>query len=77
MSTSKGHHRTSSTPIRLQPAYEDEQENAYVNSAPRQSDSDSSNENLHQRMFVNSKILNDNQQQQEVGYENLFIELVK
>jgi hypothetical protein len=61
----------------LQPAYEDEQENAYVNAAPRQSDSDSSNENLHQRMFVNSKILNDNQQQQEVGYENLFIELVK
>jgi len=58
----------------LLPAYEDEQENAYVNAAPRQSDSDSSNEDLYQRMFVNSKILNDNQQQQqEVGYEKVFI----
>jgi hypothetical protein len=57
----------------LLPAYEDDQENAYVNAASRQSDSDSSSEHPHQRMFINSKILNDNQQQQEVGYEKVFI----
>lgn len=71
MSSSKGHHRTCSTPIRFLPAYEDDQENAYVHAASRLSDSDSSsNEQSHQHMFVNSKILNDNQKQ-EVRYKKI------
>jgi len=61
ISSSKGHHRTCSSPIRFPPAYEEDQENAYVNAAPTLSDSDSSNEHSYQRMFVNSKTLNENQ----------------
>jgi hypothetical protein len=68
ISASKGHHRTSSSPIRFPPAYEEDQENAYVNTAPTLSDSDSSNEHPSQRMFVNSKILNEHQTE-EVRYD--------
>ena len=56
ISTNKGHHRTSSSPIRFPPSYEDDQDNAYVNAAPRLSDSDSSSEHPYQRMFINSQL---------------------
>jgi len=62
--TTKGHHRTCSTPVRFSPAYEDEQENVYVQTAPRLSDSDSSNEQIIQRAFVNSKVLNEHSTQE-------------
>jgi hypothetical protein len=68
MSTRKGHHRTCSSPIRFPPAYEDEQENAYVNTAPKLSDSDSLSEHSSQQMLANSQILNENQAQ-EVTYD--------
>ena len=55
VSFTKGHHRTSSSPIRFPPAYEEDQENAYVQTAPRLSDSDSSNELSSQQIPVNSK----------------------
>jgi hypothetical protein len=71
MSTSKGHHRTCSSPIRFPPAYEDEQENAYVNTAPKLSELDSPGEHPYQRMFVNSQILNENPAQ-EVRYDKVF-----
>jgi hypothetical protein len=61
VSSTKGHHRTNSSPIRFPPAYEDDQENAYVSTAPKLSDSEILNENPYQRMFVNSKVLNNNQ----------------
>ena len=63
MSTGKGHHRTSSSPIKFPPAYEDERENVYLNTVSRLSDSDSTNEQSYQRMFVNSQLLNDNRTQ--------------
>jgi hypothetical protein len=55
----KGHQRTSSSPIRF--SYDDEQDNAYVNAAPRLSDSDSSSELPYQRMFINNPIIQNNQ----------------
>ncbi|CAF3757449.1 unnamed protein product [Rotaria socialis] len=65
MPSSKGHHRTCSSPIKFSPTYEKpHQENSYVNAAPRLSDSDSPNEQFYQRTFVNSKIFNENQTQQ-------------
>lgn len=66
--TTKGHHRTCSTPIRFSPAYEDEQENVYVQTAPRLSDSDSLNDLTIQRTFVNSTILNENPTQESLGF---------
>ncbi|UJR26562.1 hypothetical protein I4U23_007883 [Adineta vaga] len=63
---SKGHHRTCSSPIRFPPAYENDDENAYVNAASRLSDSDSSSEHPHQRMFVNSQILTNNYRQERI-----------
>ncbi|CAF1104298.1 unnamed protein product [Rotaria sordida] len=67
ISSIKGHHRTSSSPIQILPTYEKlNQDNVYVHTAPRLSDSDSSNEHFHHRTFVNSKILNDNQTQEPV-----------
>ncbi|CAF2522711.1 unnamed protein product [Rotaria sp. Silwood2] len=67
ISPSKGHHRTSSSPIQILPSYEKpNQENVFVHTAPRSSDSDSSNDHSHQRIFINSKILNDNQTQEVV-----------
>ncbi|CAF0764190.1 unnamed protein product [Adineta ricciae] len=62
--SSKGHHRTCSSPIRFPPAYEEDHENAYVNAAPRFSDSDSSCEPPHQRVFVNSQLLTNNHKQE-------------
>ncbi|CAF4130444.1 unnamed protein product, partial [Rotaria sp. Silwood2] len=62
-SSSKGHHRTNSSPIQYPTSYEDDQDNAYVNAAPRLSDSDSSNELPYQRMFTNNRILKNNQSQ--------------
>jgi hypothetical protein len=75
ISSYKRHHRTCSSPIRFPPAYEDDQENAYVNTAPKLSDSDSPNENPYQRTFVNSKILSDNQTQDVIhrNYKNLYV----
>ncbi|CAF0955670.1 unnamed protein product [Rotaria magnacalcarata] len=65
MPSSKGHHRTCSSPIKFSPTYEKpHQENPYVNTAPRLSDPDSPNEQFYQRTFVNSKIFNENQTQQ-------------
>ena len=63
-SSSKGHHRTSSSPIQFPQSYEDDQDNAYVNAAPRLSDSDSSSELPYQRMFINSQILKNNRSQE-------------
>ena len=67
----KGHHRTCSSPIQFLSTHANNQANTYVNAASRLSDSDSCDEDSHQRIFVNSKILNDNQTQ-EVSYETLF-----
>lgn len=64
ISTSRGHHRTCSSPIRFPPAYEDDQENAYANTAPKSSDSELLNDQSYQRTFVNSQILNENQTQE-------------
>ncbi|CAF4846585.1 unnamed protein product [Rotaria sp. Silwood1] len=67
VSSKKGHHRTCSSPIQILPKYEkSNQENVFVHTAPRLSDSDSSSDHSHQRTFVNSKILNDNQTQEVV-----------
>jgi hypothetical protein len=68
VSFTKGHHRTSSSPIRFPPAYEDEQENAYVQTAPRLSDSDSSNDISSQQIPVYSKTSTANPTQ-EVRYD--------
>ncbi|CAF1530944.1 unnamed protein product [Rotaria sp. Silwood1] len=62
-SSNKGYHRTSSSPIQYPVSYDDDQDNAYVNAAPRLSDSDSSNELPYQRMFINSQNLMNNQSQ--------------
>jgi hypothetical protein len=53
----KSYHRTSSSPVRFHPSssYDDDQDNAYVNAAPRLSDSDSSSELPYQRMFSNNQ----------------------
>lgn len=45
--------------MRFLPAYEEQWENAYVQTAAQISDSDSSSEYPHQRSFVNSQLLND------------------
>jgi hypothetical protein len=67
VSFTKGHHRTSSSPIRFPPAYEDVRENIYVHTAPRLSDSDSCNDISSQQMLLNSKTSTTNQTQ-EVRY---------
>ncbi len=61
ISSNKGHHRTSSSPLRFTPAYEDNQENVYMTVASRLSDSDSPNDQLYQHMFVNSEIFHEHQ----------------
>jgi len=54
----KKHHRTCSSPIRLPPEFEEENQlNIYLNAASRLSDSDSSNDCSPQRTFVNSEVL--------------------
>ncbi|CAF0821417.1 unnamed protein product [Rotaria sordida] len=63
-SSNKGHHRTSSSPVQFPLSYEDDQDNAYVNAAPRLSDSDSSNELPYQRMFNNRQMVKNNQTQE-------------
>ncbi|CAF1233926.1 unnamed protein product [Adineta steineri] len=74
---SKGHHRTCSSPIRFPPAYEDDQESAYINAASsRLTDSDSSTEHLHQRTFVNSQILNNYQDQEHFLTANNYTSLM-
>ncbi|CAF2134312.1 unnamed protein product [Rotaria magnacalcarata] len=67
-SSSKGHHRTSSSPTSFPTSYDDDQDNGYVNAAPRLSDSDSSNELPYQRMFTNSQVLKDNSAQELFQY---------
>lgn len=50
-------YRMSNSPIQFPPLsnYDDEQENTYVNAAPRLSDSDSSSELPYQRMFTQNQ----------------------
>lgn len=59
--SSKGHHRTCSSPVKFSPVYEkSHQENPYVHVAPKVSDPDSPSENSYQHTFINSKILHEN-----------------
>jgi hypothetical protein len=61
----KSYHRASSSPVRFPPSssYDDDQDNAYVNAAPRLSDSDSSSELPYQRMFSNNQNSQNNRSQ--------------
>ncbi|UJR22517.1 hypothetical protein I4U23_025567 [Adineta vaga] len=65
-SSNKGHYRASSSPRNFRSSYGDDQDNAYVNAAPRLSDSDSSTELPYQRMFINSQVIKNDPSQQEV-----------
>ncbi|CAF0742387.1 unnamed protein product [Adineta steineri] len=65
-SSSKNHYRISSSPIRSQRSYEDDQQNAYVNAAPRLSDSDSSTELPYKRMLINNPTMKNSSSQKHL-----------